>query len=36
MAKNSDDYFKNKKFVNFDIIYHECYGDPLKKKLQRS
>ena len=29
MAKNPTQYFENKKVVNFDIIHHECRGDPL-------
>ena len=29
MSKEPTEYFKNKKVVNFDIIHHECRGDPL-------
>lgn len=29
MAKNPTQYFENKKVMNFDIIHHECRGDPL-------
>ena len=34
MTENSDDYFKNKQVVNFDIIYPECRGDQLKKSYK--
>ena len=27
--------FKNKKVINFDMIYHQCRGDPLKKKNRK-
>lgn len=30
MWKDPSKYFENKKIVNFDIIYHECRGDPLQ------
>ena len=30
MSKDPSKYFENKKVVNFDIIYHECRGDPLQ------
>ena len=30
MSKNPDKYFENKKVVNFDIMHHECRGDPLQ------
>ena len=29
-SKNPDKYFENKKVVNFDIMHHECRGDPLQ------
>ena len=35
MPDQPDYHFRNKKVVNFDIIHHECRGDPLQKKLQR-
>lgn len=31
MADDPDHYIKNKKVINFDIIHHECRGDPLQK-----
>ena len=31
MADDPDQYIKNKKVINFDIIHHECRGDPLQK-----
>ena len=31
MAEDPDHYFKNKKVVNFDLIYHEARRDPLQK-----
>ena len=31
MADNPYHYMNNVKVVNFDIIYHECRGDPLQK-----
>ena len=31
MIEDPNNYFKNKVVVNFDIIHHECRGDPLKK-----
>ena len=34
MPDQPDYHFRNKKVVNFDIIHHECRGDPLQKKLQ--
>ena len=30
MAYNPDDYLKNVKIANFDIINHECRGYPLQ------
>ena len=27
---HTDAHFKNAQVVNFDIIHHECRGDPLK------
>ena len=30
MIEDANDYFKNKKVINFDIILHECRGDPLQ------
>ena len=35
MPDQPDYHFRNIKVVNFDIIHHECRGDPLQKKLQR-
>ena len=29
MAKDPTNYFFKKKVINFDIIHHECRGDPL-------
>ena len=35
MLNNPDDYFsKKKKVMNFDIIHHECRGDPLKQSYK--
>ena len=31
MADNPDYYFDDKKVVNFEIIHHQCRGNPLKK-----
>ena len=31
MISNPDDYFSKKQVVNFDIIHHECRGDPLQQ-----
>ena len=31
IIQNPNNYFRNKVVVNFDIIHHECRGDPLKK-----
>ena len=30
MIEDPNDYFKNKKVISFDIILHECRGDPLQ------
>lgn len=30
MIEDPNDYFKNKKVINFDIILHESRGDPLQ------
>ena len=30
MAKDPTKYFDQKKMINFDIIHHECRGDPLQ------
>ena len=32
--KNREEYFKNAKIVNFDIINNECRGDPLEKSTK--
>ena len=32
--KNPDNYFRNVKVINFDIINHECRGNPLEKDLK--
>ena len=32
--KNRKEYFENAKIVNFDIINHECKGDPLKNNVE--
>ena len=29
--KNTDSYFQNAKVVDFELIHHECRGDPLEK-----
>ena len=31
MSDNPDFYFENKKVINFEIINHQCRGDPLTK-----
>ena len=36
MTDYPDYYFDNKKNVNFDIIHHQCRGDPLKKKKKKN
>ena len=32
--KNKKDYFRKAEIINFDIIYNQCRGDPLKKSLK--
>ena len=32
--KNKEEYFKDVKIVNFDIIHHECRNDPLQNPLE--
>ena len=32
--KDKKDYFRKAKIINFDIINHECRGDPLKKPIK--
>lgn len=34
MAKDPDGYFREKKVINFDIIHHQYWGDPLKKSIK--
>ena len=34
MSDQPDHYFWNKKVVNFDIIHHECRGDPLQQNYK--
>ena len=34
MPDQPDYHFRNKKVVNFDIIHHECRGDPLQKSYK--
>ena len=31
MSDNPNNYFSKKKVVNFDLIHHQCRGDPLLK-----
>ena len=31
MSDNPENYFSKKKVVNFDLIHHQCRGDPLLK-----
>ena len=31
MSDNPDNYFSKKKVINFDLIHHQCRGDPLLK-----
>ena len=31
MSDNPDSYFEKKKVINFEIIHHQCKGDPLTK-----
>ena len=35
MTDYLDFYFKKKKVINFDMIHHQCRGDPLKKKNRK-
>ena len=30
VSRDPAKYFEKKKVINFDIIHHECQGDPLK------
>ena len=30
--RDPDIYFKNVKIINFDLIHHQCRGDPLLKQ----
>ena len=30
-VNNTDNYFRNVKVINFDLMHHECRGDPLEK-----
>ena len=32
--RNKREYFENAKIVNFDIINHECRGDPLQNSVK--
>ena len=34
-VKNPDQYFQNVKIINFDIINHECRGDPLSNPINQ-
>ena len=34
MTDDPDNYFKNEKVINFDIINNGCRGDPLKKSIK--
>ena len=36
MADNPDYYFDDKKVVNFEIIHHQCRGNPLKKRKKNT
>ena len=29
--RDADNYFKNVKVIKFDLIHHQCRGDPLEK-----
>ena len=31
MSDDPDNYFKNKKVINFNIIHNQCRGDPSQK-----
>ena len=33
--KDPNKYFKSVKIVNFDLIHHECRGDPSEKDIQK-
>ena len=34
MVDNPDNYFKEEKVINFEIIYHDCRGDPLTRSTK--
>lgn len=34
MTDNPTKYFSRRAVVNFDIIHHECRGDPLKRSYK--
>ena len=34
ILKDLPNYFSNVQIVNFDIIHHECRGDPLKHEIK--
>ena len=34
MLREPTKYFRDKKVINFDIIHHECKGDPLQANYQ--
>lgn len=34
MADDPTKYFSRRAVVNFDIIHHECRGDPLKRSYK--
>ena len=36
MVDNPDHYFKHKNVINFDIINHQCRGDPLQKTEEKN
>lgn len=36
MDDNPDNYFKNKRVINFDIINHWCWGDQLQKSIREN
>ena len=31
---DTDEHFKKAEVINFDIIHHKCWGDPLQKYLK--
>ena len=33
---DTDEHFKKAEVINFDIIHHKCWGDPLQKYLNLS